>query len=191
MRRSSQSSFLKSTSDKFGGLDALGRERTTRISRGFRPVSVKSSMHLILKSSRARGSWSFLNNNRKQAISKIINQVAKKYGVVLLSGANVGNHIHIHLRVHRRWQYIRFIRVVTARIAFLVTGANKLKSPLRDDSGRKIGFWTQRPITRVVHGWKDFLKLSDYIRINKLEGLGWPRSRAEFFIRNAYWNSSA
>ncbi|MCE3010561.1 MAG: hypothetical protein LW875_08110, partial [Proteobacteria bacterium] len=45
--------FEKKFSDRFGG-----GKRTTRSSRGQRPLSTKASMHLILKSDLAKGKWS-------------------------------------------------------------------------------------------------------------------------------------
>jgi REP element-mobilizing transposase RayT len=180
-----KSSLIKSTekaTDKFGHLDKAGRQRTTVKSRGFRPVSTKSSMHVILKSKNAVGDWSFLKGQRRQQIKQLVIAVAEQFNVRLLSGANVGNHIHLHVRFYKRRQYIQFIRTLTARIAFLVTGANKF-NPLRDSKGKKLYFWTQRPITRSVHGLRDALRLEDYIAINRLEGHGLGRSLAEYFVK--------
>jgi REP element-mobilizing transposase RayT len=170
--------YFKNFSDRFGG-----SERKTRRSRQFRPLSTKFSMHLILKSEHARGAWSFLAGKNKQKIKSLITDCAVKYGVKVLSAANVGNHLHLHIKIHRRWQYIRFIRVLTAKIAFAVTGANKFK-PILNSAGQKISFWTQRPLTRFVHSWKDFLSLKDYIQINTYEGLGWSRQQAEFIVKS-------
>jgi len=169
--------FEKKFSDRFGG-----GKRTTRSSRGQRPLSTKASMHLILKSDLAKGKWSFLTKQNRTRVNLSVVSLARKYGVKILSAANVGNHLHLHIQIKKRWQYLHFIRVVTARIAFAVTGASK-HNPLTNPHGQKISFWSQRPMTRWVHSFKDFLGLKDYIQINKFEGLGWSRQEAEMFVR--------
>jgi REP element-mobilizing transposase RayT len=176
---------LPRTSDRFGYADSQGRQRTTMASRQARPISLKTSMHLILKTRLAKGEWSFLKGARRTHIKTLVQQVADQFHVQLLSGANVGNHIHLHLKFSKRAQYKAFIRVLTARIAFLVTKASKV-NPLKDDRGKKLSFWTQRPITRFVHGFKDFLRIENYLEINRLEGHGWPRAVVEFFVRDKY-----
>lgn len=142
-------------------------------------------MHVVLKTQLAKGEWSFLKGARRQQIKNLVMQVADQFHVKLLSGANVGNHIHLHLKFSKHAQYKAFIRVLTARIAFLVTKASKVK-PLVDSQGRKLSFWTQRPVTRFVHGFKDCLRIENYLGINRLEGYGWPRTLAEFFVRDKY-----
>lgn len=178
-------SGLPQTSDRFGYSDEQGRQRTTVASRQARPISLKSSMHVILKTRHARGEWSFLKGARRQQIKQIVLQVSDQFHVKLLSGANVGNHIHLHLKFLKRAQYKAFIRVLTARITFLVTKASKV-NPLSDSQGRKLSFWTQRPITRFVHGFKDHLRIENYLEINRLEGHGWPRTLADFFVRQKF-----
>lgn len=178
-------SGLPQTSDRFGYSDTKGRQRTTVASRQARPITLKTSMHVILKTQHAKGEWSFLKGQRRQLIKNLVLQVADQFHVKLLSGANVGNHIHLHLKFTKRAQYKAFIRVLTARIAFLVTRASKV-NPLKNRKGQKLCFWTQRPITRFVHGFKDFLRIENYLQINRLEGHGWPRTAAEFFVRQKY-----
>ncbi|MCE3010719.1 MAG: hypothetical protein LW875_08905, partial [Proteobacteria bacterium] len=56
-------------------------------------------------------------------------------------------------------------------------------NPLTNPHGQKISFWSQRPMTRWVHSFKDFLGLKDYIQINKFEGLGCSRQVAELFVK--------
>ncbi|MFN7455050.1 MAG: transposase [Pseudobdellovibrionaceae bacterium] len=171
--------FDKKFSDRFGGTS-----RTTRASRGTRPLSTRASMHLILKSDLARGRWSFLTKQNRSRVNSAVVTLARRYGVKILSAANVGNHLHLHIRIQKRQQYLRFIRVVTARIAFAITGASK-HNPLKNPQGQKISFWNQRPLTRWVHSFKDYLRLKDYIRINQIEGLGWCRQKAEHFVRES------
>ena len=45
-----------------------------------------------------------------------------------------------------------------------------------------IKFWDYRPFTRVVVGYRAFLAMRDYIRINQMEGLGHDRAHARLVI---------
>jgi hypothetical protein len=56
-----------------------------------------------------------------------------------------------------------------------ITGASRWK-PL------KTKFWDYRPFTRVVRGLRALLGLRDYIEINQMEGYGYDRSEARFYL---------
>jgi hypothetical protein len=167
--RAKQLSFLKPQSKSYGG--ELLKTRKGRS--GPRPLDTRTTMHLVLRSSQARGQWSFKRHEPK--IRRIVDRFARKNGVKILSLANVGNHLHFHIKVGNRQTYRPFIRAVTAAIAMAVTGASRIK-PLQ----RK--FWDYRPFTRVVEGLRAFLTLRDYIEVNELEGLGYPREAAREII---------
>lgn len=167
--------LLARDSSAYGG--ELLRTRKGR-SKG-RPLATKQTMHLVLRSSKARGEWSFRRAKNRRRIEEILNKFSRKYGVRIHSSANVGNHIHLHLQLSRRTGYRPFIRAVTAAIAMAVTGVNRWT---RQRLGRT-RFWDLRPYTRVVMGWKDRCQLSDYLKINQLEGVGYWRTDAEFLVR--------
>lgn len=156
--------------DNFGG-----DLRKTRASRQYRPISTKNTMHLMLKSQNAKGSWSFLTPSNKRIVSHLIRKHADRNGVQIQSFANVGNHLHIMLKVRSVILYKRFVRALSGSIALKITGANKT----RKLNGK---FWTQTPFTRFVHGLRDFLGLKDYFEINKIEAAGFGRNAAEFFV---------
>jgi REP element-mobilizing transposase RayT len=172
-----QRELFKKEEKIYGG--ELRKKRKGRL--GPRPLAVKSTMHLILRSSKAVGPWSFRKHHRK--INAIVDKFATKYGVKIISLANVGNHLHLHIKLSNRFTYKAFIRAITAAIAMAVTGAsrwNKLKEK----------FWDYRPFTRVVIGLRAFLNMRDYIRINQMEGQGYDRAHArlvvgEFAVRRA------
>lgn len=164
-----ESEFAKK-SDRFGG-----NQRTTRASRKFRPVSTKSSMHLVMKSLRAKGPWSFLTPKNKIEIKRLVSDQSSKHGVQILSWANGGNHLHIHLKVKTTARYKRFVRALSGAIAMKISGASKTNK-------LKQKFWTQSPFTRFVHGIRDFLSLKDYLEINSIEGFGFLRPDAKLYI---------
>lgn len=113
-------------------------------------------------------------------IRTIIEKFSAKYGVKVYSFANVGNHLHFHIQLSNRHSYRSFIRAVTGAIAMAVTGTSrwkKLKSVAKDR------FWDYRPFTRVLVGFKSFLGIRDYVRINQLEAGGVVREEARWIVR--------
>lgn len=164
--------LLKPESKSYGGT-----LRNKRSGRGARPISTRESMHLVLRSSLAQGDWSFRRKSNAQKISAILNKFSKKYRVRLLSVANVGNHLHLHLQLTRRNSYKPFIRAITAAISMAITGVNRWSK-----NRSKIRFWDYRPFTRVVRGFRSALALNDYVALNRLEGVGNTRVAARFIL---------
>lgn len=162
----------------FFKLDKLyygGTYRNSRKGRKARPISCRDTMHLILKSSRAKGAWSFRAAANKQKVIALLAKFAAKNGIVIHSIANANNHLHVHLRLTTRHTYRAFIRAVTAAIAMAITGASRWKK-------LKEKFWDYRPFTRVVKGRRGFLTLRDYIHVNQIENAGATREEARKIV---------
>lgn len=169
----------------YGG--ALFRTRSGR-SRG-RPVSTTRTMHVVLRSEKAKGIWSFKHQRNERHVIAAIRRHSKRFDVKVFSLANVGNHLHLHVQFPSRNNYLRFIRAVTAAIAMAVTGSSRWRpnSGVRTRTGhgkKKEKFWSGRPFSRIVKTAKAFLTLKDYIAINHLEGLGFAREVARMVIKN-------
>lgn len=164
-----QLKLMKNDKTEYGG-DLLktrkGRSRP-------RPLDTKNTMHLILRSSKAVGIWSFTRKQNKAKVEGIIERFSNKYAVRIYIVGIVGNHIHLQIKLANRFLYKAFIRAITAAIAMAITGASRWK-PL------KIKFWDRRPYTRIAIGYKAFLALRNYIEINQIEGLGQTRDQARF-----------
>lgn len=152
-----------------------GTLRRKRNGRRARPISCKDTMHLILKSSRAEGPWSFRAPGNKAKVICLLEKFAARNAVKILSVANAGNHIHIHLRLTTRHTYRAFIRGVTSAIAMAITGASRWKKL----DGK---FWDYRPFTRIVKGWKAILRLRDYLHVNQIESAGATRREARLIV---------
>lgn len=169
--KASQLNMFKKTSKAYGG--ELLKTRKGR-AHG-RPLDTKNSMHLVLRSSKAKGDLSFLRKGNDRKVRQIVQKFSIRYGVQILSLANVGNHLHFQIKLGNRFGYKPFIRAITAAIAMAVTGVSRWKKV----EGK---FWDYRPFTRVIMGFKAFLTLRDYIKVNQFEGFGYKRNQARFLI---------
>lgn len=158
-----------------------GSLRTKAKNRGFRPLSSKDSIHLVMRSSLAKNDWSFRNGKNFQKIAKFIAEFSAKKGIRILSVANVGNHLHFHIKIPNRTIYKAWIRGLSSGIAMLVLqrdGFLKL-------SKAKKKFWDYRPFTRVIKSFKAYLTLKDYLEINQLEGVGISRVQATVIVKGS------
>lgn len=190
-RRSVQMAMFKSKKSAYGG-----QLRNTRAGRaGARPLSVRDSMHLVLRSSQAKGEWSFLRSRNAKVVKSVVEKFAFVYGVRVLSLVNVGNHLHLHIRLGNRFGYKPFVRAITGSIAMAITGKNRWtrakiaraeadsrlraapsSTAITSAEAKRVAtavaprFWDHRPFTRVVAGFQPVLRLLDYLRINEIEG---------------------
>lgn len=197
MEKNRQISLFKKASSAYGG-----SLRNTRLGRSTpRPLATRESMHLVLRSTRAKGAMSLLKPRNAWLVDSIIAKFSFIYGVRILSMANVGNHLHLHIRLTGRQGYKPFIRAITGAIAIGVTGKNRWSKTSGSGanagngsgSGANAGngagsgngenvadgkFWSGRPFTRIVHGFHGARKLSEYVRINQFESWGFSKKEA-------------
>lgn len=166
-----QLKLFKNEPKAYGG-DLLKKRKGRQ---GPRPLDTKNSMHLVLRSSHAKGGWSFRVGENPRKVERILKKFSLKYGVHVLSVANVGNHLHLHVHLGNRYGYKPFIRAVTSAIAMAITGMSRWKK-------FDIQFWDLRPFTRVVIGREAWSRLTKYIRLNQLEGLGYKRDVAKILM---------
>lgn len=157
--RSKQLAFdgqeFKKPKDWFGGSALKSHPKRKR------PLDRKLPVHLVL---RAKKSVLKIPAN-EVFINKTVTSAARRYGIRIYEFANVGNHIHLMIRVSKPELWRRFIREITGQISQY---AQKLGAR---DKGE--GFWLYRPFTRIVRGWKRAYRVvKDYILLNRLESEG-------------------
>ncbi len=114
-------------------------------------------MHLVLRSTRAVGKWSFLKHQNQKSITNILKKFATKYGIKIISFANVGNHLHLQIKLSNRYTYNPFIRAITGAIAMAVTQISRWRK-----SKIQKRFWNCRPFTCVAKNFRAFLNLKSY-----------------------------
>lgn len=156
--RSKQVSFFKPVSPAFGGEFQKGKRKTIR------PIDPKSTLHLVLKSSRAKGEWSLLHRRNKIRIHDLLDRLVRKNGIKVYHYSNVGNHLHILIKVKDRNGFQNFLKSFSGKVALLITRAKK-GSP----QGK---FWDQLAFTRIVQWGKDFKRIAYYFFKNEMEGFG-------------------
>jgi REP element-mobilizing transposase RayT len=133
-----------------------------------RPLDGKKALHVVLKSSQAKGDKSFKAKTNEAPIWDIVKNHADRLGIKIYEYANGGDHLHILLRARHRSEYNAFIRTISGLIARLV-GKSERGSPLK----RK-RFWDARPFSRIVSFAKrEFQTAKTYFLRNALEAIGW------------------
>ncbi len=159
-----------------------GELRKKAKNRGSRSLLFKNgSMHFSLRSTKAKGPYSFQHSKHREKIKIFIYKFSAKKGAQILSFANVGNHLHLHVKIHNRLLYKAWIRGLTSGIAMITVGLEGFKKLKQS----KEKFWDQRPFSRVIQNFKQWLNIKSYIEINQLEGLGMPRAQAEILIKGS------
>ena len=124
-----------------------------------RPLNPKLPLHLVLKSSNAKGRFVFSPGNKR--LSDLIQNFAGKFEIRIYDKAINFSHIHLCIKIKDRNSYLRFIRAVTAAITKL------LKAPK--------GFFDLLPYTKAVTWGRQLKVLYSYIAKNR----GQAKSRCE------------
>ena len=178
---SRQLRLLNRSKSEYGG-DLL----KTRAGRSHgRPLSTRETMHLVLRSTKAKGEWSFLRAKNNQAIRRILARFSTKHGVRILSIANAGNHLHLQIKLTNRFGYASFIRAVTGAIAMAITRQsrwNSVASAKLADRNCSTKFWDARPFTRIAKSFAEYVNLKNYVRLNEIESMGFSRREAREMV---------
>jgi len=150
-RRGTQLSFLPPSTSFFGG--SINRRCSAR------PLSFKKPVHLVIKSSKARGSWAFLNNRNRRGIERWLKHFAQMNHLRIYETALNWNHLHLIVRFPDRKSYLHFIRSLTGTLPRSVFG---FSHPTET-------FWDFRPFTRIVEWGRDFAQACEYVQQNVME----------------------
>jgi hypothetical protein len=178
--KSKQLSLFESSKDgRRYGRTEYGGAQTKGFRKLERPLSTKKWIHLVLKSDKAIGQFSFLAFNNKAKVEALLKRKAKKFGVQIGELVNVGNHFHLKVKITSRPSFGNYLRSVTNLIARVVTGARKGKS-----FGR---FWQGLAYTRVLKTSLEELRLKGYFEANRIEATRSISARAQFLKEFNRW----
>ena len=160
--------FESSRLTTHGGQHAVGKRKKSR------PIALKKSLHIIMKSSRAKGKFSLRAFHTQSEIEKLIKRFAKRFKIKIYRFAINFNHIHFVLKTSQRKDLQNFLRATAGQTAVLVLNAKK---------GEKRGkFWDWLAFSRIVEWGKAFRFVMTYVLQNELEARGvipyQPRARS-------------
>lgn len=149
-----------------GGTESRGKRKTAR------PFVPKTSLHVVLKSKRAKGLWSMKHRKHESKITSMVYVYAARFRVHVYRFANVGNHLHLLVKAQDRKDLADFLRVLAGRIAVTVSGARK--------HVKRIGkFWDHLCWSRLVKWGREFQVVRRYVFANQMEALGFDEGVAK------------
>ena len=156
---------------EYGGLETKGHRKLER------PLATKKWIHLILKSDKAKGQYSLLKH--KIMAKQLLDEKARKFHVRIGDYANIGNHLHIKIRIKSRRQFQKFLKSVTTLLARKITGARR---------GRPFGpFWSGLAYTRVLTSALEELNLRGYFEANRIQARSSYRVREQYLRAFQEW----
>lgn len=144
--------FSEKTVREFGGgLSKNSGQRKTE-----RPLVFSRPMHLVLKTSKAKGRYAFSPTDHR--IKFLIQKMGRRFGVKIYSAAQNWSHIHLVVRLRDRQSYRSFIRALTGAMVL------KLKASK--------GFFDITPYTKIASWGRQFQNLKSYAKKNEFQALG-------------------
>jgi REP element-mobilizing transposase RayT len=151
-----------------GGSLAVGRRRRTR------PLNIKLSHHITMKSHHAIGKRSLFRH--KKLILSIIHKNSFYFHVKVYEYAIQGNHLHLLVKAQTREGLQNFFRVVAGHCAQKILELCPLKLQAGGAPDRSKGclknqrkFWSYLLYSRIVAWGREFKTVTNYIQKNTLE----------------------
>ena len=164
----------KAWAKAFGGDLLAGKRKVAR------PLATNRPIHLVLKSSKAKGNLCFLNH--QSHLDKKLRRISRKWGIAIRKTAWVGNHVHLIIQIGSRVQYqgwIReltgsIVRVLSERVRELLSCGKPLCPSLIENLK---SFFDHRPFTRIIEWGRDYSQMVAYIVLNQMEVFGLRKYR--------------
>jgi len=142
-----------------------GELRQKRKGRKARPLSTKAPLHLVFKAQRSNLRRGYRSPLGFYICNTVIKRYAKRFFVKIEQQAICNDHIHLLVRFSKRSLGQHFLRVVAGQIAqqlekngFLVTDTQSV--------------WKYRPFSRVIVGYRAYVTVKNYVRLNEKEARG-------------------
>ncbi len=185
MAKKKQLTFIRSARRKIehGGSLAVGRRRKTR------PLNIKQSHHVTMKSYLAVGSRSLFRH--KKMILKLIKKNSLHFQVKVYEYSINGNHLHLLVKAQSRNGLQNFFRVVAGHTAQKILQEHPLKPVAGGAPETKPGcrknqrqFWSYLLYSRIVSWGSELRIVANYIQQNTLEFLQIVAYRPRNLTRN-------
>lgn len=186
------SSKVTKSKNAHGGSLAIKKRRAKR------PLNIKQSHHITMKSHHAVGSRSLFKH--KKMILRIIKKNSLRFQIKIYEYAIQGNHIHLLVKAKSREGLQNFFRVIAGHVAQRILKDFPLKMVCSNTTGgapettsgcekNQRKFWSYLLYSRIVSWGKDFKNVVSYIQKNTLELLQViayePRAKISFATRPA------
>jgi len=152
-----------------GGYESTGKRKTLR------PFTSKVPVHIVMKSSRAKGAWTMNQRKHRAAIMAMTYVYADRFKVHVYRFANVGNHLHLLVKAEEKKNLSDFLRVLAGRVAVTVTGAKKyvkqigIEKRMGKNKKKIQKFWDNLCWSRLINWGRDFYNVRNYLIANKVE----------------------
>jgi REP element-mobilizing transposase RayT len=158
----------KKRKTEHGGLFSIGKRRSKR------PLNMKKSHHVTMRSELARGRRSLLRH--RNLIDFILYKASRRFRVRIYEKAICGNHIHLLVKAPTREDLQNFFRVTAGHIAQEILRLYPLQPHEKKVRGGALKnqrkFWGALLYSRIVQWGYDFITVKRYVVQNVLESLG-------------------
>lgn len=185
MSKSKQLSFFpkKKQRREHGGSLAVGKRRSAR------PLNLKQTHHITMKSHHAIGAKSLFRH--KKMILGLFKKFSIRFNVKVIEYAIQGNHMHLLVKAQNREGLQNFFRVIAGHSAQKILQKSPLVQAVNHHAGgapaRGVGkdkvlknkrqgckknqrrFWSYLLYSRIVSWGRDFQAVVSYIQKNTLE----------------------
>lgn len=139
-----------------GGELARGKRKSAR------PIDTKRALHLVFRSSHARGAQSFIRHRAR--VTAILDGAKSRFGITVYRFSINSNHLHLVIRGRKRHLIQNFLRTFAGVLARAMTGARRAAA-----AGK---FWDVPVWSRIVDWGRAFRVALSYVRKNTLEAAG-------------------
>jgi hypothetical protein len=156
--KAGESTFGQGVEPRHGGGIKVGQRKTSR------PLEPSLPLYLVLRSSRAKGSWSLKRPATEARVKETLSTLATRHKIKIFEFVNGGDQLHLLMRAKTRPGFQAFLRSFAGLTARAVTGAKK---------GKPAGkFWDGLTFSRVVAWGAEFDRVSGCLASGDLVGLG-------------------
>jgi REP element-mobilizing transposase RayT len=175
--RSSQLDLLSKEALRYAKSWSHGGQSLKKRRKVARPLLPKKITHVVFKSSKARGTLSFLTHRQK--VSRRLQERARRFHVKVHEWVNMGNHLHLKISCNDTARMKLFLGTFAGLLARDLTGACR---------GKKFGkFWDALAYTRVLHSAFEELGLRGYFEANhRQREMGYAERESYLKSWNAY-----
>lgn len=142
-----------------------GELRKSRHGRGIRPLSTRDPLHVVLKVRPGELKKGLRHPATHTLVHRLLKKYSKKFYVKVEQFSVNADHIHLLLRCSKRSLYHNFFRVFAGQVAQQATGTFQKKK-----KGKSL--WKARPWSRVIKGFKAYVIVRNYVKLNELEAAG-------------------